>query len=105
GVIDGIDLGDESTVIPWVIAPRASLVSTPTPLIRWHALPGVKSYEITVRGEGVDWTTNDSAGGNESELELRYPAAAPPLQRGIYYRVIVNANGVESNEPGGLGGG
>jgi hypothetical protein len=89
----------------WVIAPRASAVSTATPLIRWHTLIGVKAYEVIVRGRGVEWTLRVTVDGDAPEASLRYPADAPHLQPGVHYKVIVVANGLRSDEADGRGAG
>jgi hypothetical protein len=95
--------GGGSALLPWVIAPRASAVSTSTPAIRWHALLGVKEYDITLRGNGVEWSKHVEARGDEQEISLPYPPGEAPLKSGVHYKVIVSANGLRSDEADGKG--
>ena len=56
---------------PLVIAPRKTNLLAERPLIRWTAPPSATSFKVTVRGSGVNWTT-DVAG----KTEIPYPADA-----------------------------
>jgi hypothetical protein len=89
--------GGTDPLIPFIISPRATKLLNPTPTLRWNPVPGAKSY--TVRLSGVNWQDTVSA------TEVIYPGD-PPLQPGMTYLLIVEAdNGKSSKEEGvaGLG--
>lgn len=103
-IVDG-DLSTPDAAAPRLLAPRAGAVRTRTPLVRWRALPGIKVYDVTVRGEDVEWHKTVQASGTEREVSLPYPSDVPKLSSGIYYKAIVSANGKQSDrsDPQGLG--
>lgn len=86
--------GDTSSnKFPVVLAPRMSKILTARPVLRWLPLNGVEGYKVSImRGPEVVWSEEV---GNVTELV--YPAAAPALNVGVTYRLIVAA-GQRSSE-------
>jgi len=93
--------------IPYAILPRATAILSNQPLLRWNAATGANRFTLTVRGRGLNWTTQV----NKTEVcrgqicEFVYPGESP-LQPGTSYRLVIAAdNGRSSAEEttGGLG--
>ncbi len=74
--------------IPYLISPRKTLVTSATPLILWNSVDGADSYQVTVRGEGLEWSTLIQSADTNS---LIYPTDAPSLQSGVPYTVEIVA--------------
>ena len=74
--------------IPYLISPRKTLVTSPTPLILWNPVDQADSYQVTVRGEGLEWSTLIESADAHS---LIYPKDAPHLQSGVPYTVEIVA--------------
>ena len=74
--------------IPYLISPRKTLVVSPLPLILWNPVDQADSYQVTVRGEGVEWSTLLQSANTNS---LIYPKDAPPLQSSVPYTVEIVA--------------
>ncbi|HBB32719.1 MAG TPA: hypothetical protein DDZ80_22065 [Cyanobacteria bacterium UBA8803] len=86
--------------IPYIISPRRTAILTDKPILHWQPVPGAKLYTVSLKGEGVNWTTQ------VSDTRIVYPGE-PPLQGGVHYTLIVEADtGVSSLDepvrPGGL---
>ncbi|MBD2221139.1 fibronectin type III domain-containing protein [Calothrix sp. FACHB-1219] len=84
--------------IPYIINPRDTAILSDKPTLRWNAVKGANSYQVQVRGPGVNWTTE------VKQPEVVY-SGKETLQPGSRYRVIVTAdNGVssESEAPAGF---
>jgi len=75
--------------IPYLISPRDTLVASPTPLILWNPVDQADSYQVTVRGEGLEWSTTVDSSDNAHSLI--YPKDAPPLQSDVAYTVEIVA--------------
>ncbi|MEP7287557.1 MAG: fibronectin type III domain-containing protein [Chloroflexota bacterium] len=80
----------QDITVPFLISPRATAVTSAQPLIMWNALLDTDGYKITVRGEGVDWSTEVKGAAND---KLNYPKDAPPLTPDNKYTVEIVAVG------------
>lgn len=69
-----------NALIVLVVAPRATAVLSPEPIIRWQAVEGAAQYRVSV----ADWTSPIIA-----KTETRYPESAPPLNPETGYRAVV----------------
>lgn len=90
--------GDTTNVvgdIPYVLSPRSGWVLDDRLALRWHVLPGVGAYTVTlVSDDGQERTAVTASGG-----ELAYPDTWPPLQAGgANYRLHVERGGRRSDE-------
>ena len=74
--------------IPYLISPRKTLVASPAPLILWNPVDQADSYQVTVRGEGLEWSILIQSANAHS---LIYPNDAPHLQSGVPYTVEIVA--------------
>ncbi|MBX3085575.1 MAG: hypothetical protein KF716_28320 [Anaerolineae bacterium] len=77
----------EDVTIPFLITPRATDVLTTHPLIWWNTTIDAEGYRITVRGDGLNWSTDID---DPAQNQLEYPDDAPPLKRGQTYTVVVS---------------
>ncbi|MBD2165907.1 hypothetical protein H6G04_16035 [Calothrix membranacea FACHB-236] len=83
--------------IPYIISPRDTAILSDKPTLRWNAVKGATSYKVTLRGPGVNWTTNVK----QSEVVF---SGQEPLQPGSRYRVVVTAdNGATSEREAPVG--
>jgi hypothetical protein len=80
--------------IPYLISPRATLVLDGRPRIIWHSVIGADSYRVTVRGDGLEWSSLVKGATSDS---LVYPDKAPALAPNVAYTVEIAAlaNGAE----------
>ena len=80
-------------LIPYIISPRRTLVLNPLPTLRWNAVPGAKSYSVSLIDEDdVLWETI------VRETEVVY-SGEPSLESGIDYLLIIQADtGASSQE-------
>jgi predicted negative regulator of RcsB-dependent stress response len=88
------DANDDA--FPTVLSPRQTRLLNPRPTLRWSAVPGAASYQVSL--QGADWSTTVNGA-----TELAYPSAAPALQPGVAYRLVVAAGDRSSNEETGPG--
>src|SRR5262245_35829894 len=51
--------GRQDPSIPYLIAPRATVVRKVRPALVWNAVPEATAYQITVRGGSSAWTSGD----------------------------------------------
>jgi len=84
-------------LIPYVISPRKTHLLNAIPRLRWNPVPGVTSYTVTVRGEGVQWQTKVDG------TEVKYPGH-PALQPGIWYSLVVETDTGRSSREENLPG-
>lgn len=86
--------------IPYIISPRRTALLNKQPTLRWNAVPGAKSYTVSVEGDNVNWTKQ------VSETQLVYPSEQPLQPGGRYLLTIVADTGATSVQepvkPGGL---
>jgi hypothetical protein len=75
--------------IPYIISPRATLLLSDKPVLRWNGATGSNNFTVTVRGEGLNWTkqVNRSEVCQENTCELVYSGS--PLQRDVSYKLVV----------------
>ena len=67
--------GRQDPSIPYLIAPRATVVRTPQVELRWNPVQNVQAYRLTVRGGGQLWesrdlTPSDVVRGNVARIKL-----------------------------------
>ncbi|MEM9447006.1 MAG: hypothetical protein AAGA75_00550 [Cyanobacteria bacterium P01_E01_bin.6] len=87
----GPSRGTFNASLPYVLTPRnTALIPTDSLVLQWHPVEEATSYEITLSGSGVNWTTQ------VSEAQVSYPdiAALRPDYR--YTIVITSDNGLSS---------
>ncbi len=79
--------------IPYIISPRRTSLLNDKPTLRWNAVPDATSYTACVRGpKKAIWQTEVSG------TEVVY-TGDPPLESGVDYLLIVNADtGASSQE-------
>lgn len=79
--------------IPYVISPRRTFILTNKPKLRWNAVIGAKSYDISLqKGQKTFWQTKVNTN------EFLYPGE-PKLEHGTEYLLLVKAdNGKSSQE-------
>ncbi|AOX04038.1 hypothetical protein BJP34_35540 [Moorena producens PAL-8-15-08-1] len=71
--------------IPYILRPRDSSVLNQQPLLRWHDVEGVSTYQVRVTGPEVDWEQQTSA------TEILY-SGKQSLQPGARYWLIVETD-------------
>jgi hypothetical protein len=77
---------------PLIVTPRKTKLLNPHPTLRWTPVAGATSYQVSMRGQGMNWSTDVSSG-----TEIAYPGDAPALVAEAAYKVIVVA-GTRSSE-------
>lgn len=82
--------GGDNPEIPYIITPRRTWLLSQSPILRWNAVPGAKTYMVKVIGPGVNWETQ------VAETEVVYPNN-PPLKPEETYLVIVTADNGKSS--------
>lgn len=88
----------ETGAFPVVISPRKTLLLNLRPTIRWAPIAGAKEstiYNVTLYGAGmkVIWTKEVA-----SQTSLTYPDKEPALTPGQTYKVVVNSDGLSSEQ-------
>jgi len=96
-----------SLYIPYIISPRATLLLSDKPTLRWHDATDANSFTVTVRGRGLNWTEEFSREQvcQDDICEVVYPGE-PPLQPGVSYKLVIEADTNSSSTEdttGGLG--
>ena len=92
--------------IPYIISPRATLLLSDKPILRWNDATGGKTFTVKVRGQGLNWTNPVSRAGVciGNTCELVY--SGPPLQQEVSYKLVVETDTNRSSAEettGGLG--
>ncbi|MDV2997539.1 MAG: hypothetical protein N4J56_007244 [Chroococcidiopsis sp. SAG 2025] len=88
-------LGGTNPLIPYLIAPRHTLLLSNTPTFRWNAVPKATQYSVTLLSStGVVWQKQ------VKKTSLDYPGL-PPLQSGAKYSLIIKANTGKSSQDEG----
>jgi hypothetical protein len=96
----------ESFEIPFLITPRATMVSTAMPLIQWNPITNADGYRVIMRSaNGFEHVLMVDGGETASVI---YPTDAPPLLAGESYTVEVvvvtfGADGRSSTEESAAG--
>ncbi len=82
-----------NSYIPYIISPRATLLLTDKPILRWNGATGANRFRVTVRGRGLNWTAEFDRDrvcqGNICEVV--YPGD-PPLQPGVGYKLVISTD-------------
>ena len=108
-LIDSRTMSDMVFAFPVVLSPRSTKLLDPLPLLRWTTISKANSYKVTVRSSEGSWTTTVPAKPGSHTQEIVYPGScapnqtrdcAPPLKAGESYKLIVEANGRNSEEEG-----
>ncbi|MEM8534267.1 MAG: toll/interleukin-1 receptor domain-containing protein [Chloroflexota bacterium] len=85
--------------VPQIITPRATLLLTTTPTIRWTAVDGAETYTVKLRREGEDvWSETV-----ENATTLSYPVDQSPLEVGPIYRFVITADNGSEEVAQGIG--
>ncbi|MBW4520892.1 MAG: tetratricopeptide repeat protein [Scytolyngbya sp. HA4215-MV1] len=83
--------GGVDTSIPYLIAPRHTLLLSTTPVLRWNAIAGVTQYQVEVIGPaGTVWKTQTQ------KSQIVY--AGKPLIPGVPYSLEVTTNTGKSSQ-------
>jgi hypothetical protein len=93
--------GGDDDDLPRAIAPRATKVLSPQPILRWSVPGGVGAVTVAVKGPGLTWSARPPAGS----ASMAYPADAPALRADAVYRVTVTAGRRSSDEAAEPGSG
>ncbi|NEP29037.1 tetratricopeptide repeat protein, partial [Moorena sp. SIO3I6] len=83
----------ENPYIPYIITPRATLLRTDQPTLRWNGAIGADIFTVQVRGRELNWTEKFSREQvcQENICEAVY-SGYPPLQSGIWYKLIISTD-------------
>lgn len=80
-----------------VLSPRATNETSVKPAISWTTVPGVESYEITIRGEGKEFSKQVIA-QRKAIQTIEYPPDWPALTRTGNYKAIVSTASLSSED-------
>lgn len=84
--------------IPYIISPRATVLLSERPTLRWNTVPTATQYIISISAEDLVWETETN------QTELVYPMDQPPLKPGIVYSLSVEANNGKRSQDEGVPG-
>jgi tetratricopeptide (TPR) repeat protein len=88
--LDPESLGGFDSNLPYLIAPRHTLLITQKPLLHWNPVPGISEYTLEVNSpKGTLWQTKTK--------QNRILYAGPTLEAGIPYSVIIRINNGKSS--------
>jgi hypothetical protein len=88
--LDPESLGGFDLSIPFLIAPRHTLLLTPKPLLRWNAVPSTSEYTLEVKSpEGTLWQTKTK------DNQILY--AGPALEPGTPYSIVIRTSSGKSS--------
>lgn len=79
----------DNPTVPYVISPRNTIILEDKLTLRWQAVEGARSYQVEVKGGGVNWTTQ------VDKTEVIY-SGNEPLQPDTRYRVMITADNGKS---------
>ena len=89
------DNSDRPDDIPYVVSPRTGFVLSDRPTLRWHTLPNIDTYTVTLVGDDEQERAPVEAKGGE----LAWPDSWPALKGdGSSYRVVVKAGERSSDD-------
>jgi tetratricopeptide (TPR) repeat protein len=96
--LDLATLGGYDPSLPYLIAPRHTLLLNPNPLIRWNAVPGTVEYTLEVKTpKGMVWQIKTK------DNKILY--GGPALEAGTPYTVLISTNtgksSIEEKNPDG----
>jgi hypothetical protein len=86
--------GEEDGHVPYVVHPRDTALLSDRPRLRWHPLPGVDTYTVTVIGDDGQDRSPVQVTGEGTD----WPTDWPPLEHGATYVLIVEGEGQRSDE-------
>ncbi|AOX01696.1 hypothetical protein BJP34_21650 [Moorena producens PAL-8-15-08-1] len=89
--------------IPYIISPRATLILTDKPTLRWHDATDANSFTVTVRGRGLNWTQEFSRDEvcQKGICQVVYPGRLKP---GVSYKLVVEADTNRTSTEDSTGG-
>lgn len=79
----------DNQTVPYVISPRNTIILEDKLTLRWQAVEGARSYQVEVKGGGINWTTQ------VDQTEVIY-SGNEPLQPDTRYRVMITADNGKS---------
>jgi len=86
--------GEQDEGVPHVVRPRDTALLSDRPQLQWRPLPGIDSYTVTlISDDGQDRPPVVASGG-----ELEWPAGWPPLEPRATYVLVVEGDGVRSDQ-------
>lgn len=89
--LDLATLGGFDPNLPYLIAPRHTLLITQKPLFRWNTVPGTTEYTLEIKSpKGTLWQTKTK------DNQILYTGQA--LELGVPYTVIIRTNKGKSSE-------
>ena len=81
--------GRQGPTIPYLIAPRATIVRTPTVELVWNAISDVRRYTLTVRSEGGLWESEELDPASIVQGDVARLALPITLQPAVAYTVEI----------------
>jgi len=96
----GSTRGGTDPAIPYIISPRKTRLLDDRPLLSWNEIPGASSYAVQVKDTNtgqIIWETMVAGS------DLPYPGE-PPLESGVTYLLIVEADNGRSSQDEGVPG-
>jgi hypothetical protein len=84
---------------PRVITPRRTMLLDARPLLSWASVSGASRYKVSIKSETGEtvWSEEAAAKPGEAIQGIEFPGAMT-LQKGINYRLVVEAKGRSSEE-------
>lgn len=79
----------DNPTVPYLISPRNTIILEDKLILRWQAIEGARSYQVEVKGGGINWTTQ------VDKTEVIY-SGNEPLQPDTRYRVMITADNRKS---------
>ncbi len=91
--------GRGNRYIPYIISPRATFLLTDKPILRWNRATGANRFRVTVRNGNLNWVAvfSREEACQRGICEVVYPGN-PPLQPGVWYKLVVEADTNRSSE-------
>jgi hypothetical protein len=90
--------------IPYPISPRATLLLTSEPTLRWNAAPGAENFTVTVRTRSFEWSEQVSRNAACEEETCALVYSGPPLEPGVGYKLVIKTDTGRSSEEDSTGG-
>ena len=86
--------GEKDDKNPYVLRPRNTALLNSRPSLRWHPLPDVDTYTVTLLGDdGQERAPVQATGGG-----LDWPEDWPPLESRATYVLVIEGDGQRSDE-------
>jgi len=85
--------GEQDDQIPYVVHPRNTALISDRPRLRWHPLPGVDSYTVTL----ISDDGRDRPPVEISDAQGAWPVDWPPLEADATYVLVVEGDSARSD--------